>query len=114
MKVIKGIYGDKTNATRGLVHDYLGMDLDYSGKGVVKISMIKYVDKILKVFPEEIGKVSSSLTSDHLFQVRNDDKQKLLPEELARSFHHSVASLLFLCMRARPDTQTAVCSWQLK
>ena len=57
VKVIKGIYGDKTSVTRGPLYDYLGMDLDYSEEGVVNISMIKYMDKILKAFPEEIGKV---------------------------------------------------------
>ena len=34
--------------------------------------------------------------------------KKLLPEEQERAFHHAVAQLLFLCMRARPDIQTAV------
>ena len=33
---------------------------------------------------------------------------KVLPEEQAQAFHYSVAQLLFLCMRARPDIQTTV------
>ena len=38
------IYGSSMSVTRGKVHEYLGMDLDYTGKKNVKISMIKYVD----------------------------------------------------------------------
>ena len=44
-----------------------------------------------------------------LFQTREeDDKSKVLPEEQARHFHHNVAQLLFLAMRARPNIQTAI------
>ena len=49
------------SVTRGKVHEYLGMDLDYTGKKNVKISMIKYVDKVIKDFPEiVITKVCNS------------------------------------------------------
>ena len=46
--------------------------------------------------------------SDNLFTIREDEDRELLPEELASQFHRTVAQLLFLCMRARPDIQTAV------
>ena len=52
------IYGEKLTVHRGLVHDYLGMDLDYTTKGKVVISMIKYVDKILEGFFGRIGCLS--------------------------------------------------------
>ena len=41
--------GNKITVNQGDVHDYLGMDIDYSEKrkGIVKVSMIKYVEKIL-------------------------------------------------------------------
>jgi len=34
------IYGPKLAVKRRKIHDYLGMDLDYSEKGKVKVSMI--------------------------------------------------------------------------
>ena len=43
------IYGQKLVVHRGKYHDYLGMDLDYSHKGEVNISMIKYLKKVLGV-----------------------------------------------------------------
>jgi hypothetical protein len=37
--------------TRGGIHDYLGMTLDYSEKGKVKIKMLDYVDKMQWSYP---------------------------------------------------------------
>ena len=47
---------------------------------------------------------------EHLFKVRADDdpKEELLGDEMASQFHRITAQLLFLCLRARPDIQTAV------
>eukprot|EP00804_Cyclotella_cryptica_P021177 CCRYP_001489-RB/>CCRYP_001489-RB protein AED:0.45 eAED:0.38 QI:0/-1/0/1/-1/0/1/0/491 len=106
------IYGDKITVNRGKYHDYLGMDLDYSVPGKLRVSMIKYVDKILKDFPQAITKTSSTPAADHLFQIRDAEEvakqEKFLSEEQARHFHHTVAQLLFLLTQARRDIQTAV------
>ena len=45
-------YGPNITVSRGETHDYLGMDLDFSTKGVVKIFMIKYVKKIIVIFSQ--------------------------------------------------------------
>jgi hypothetical protein len=42
IKWLKSIYGDDTRALRGKVHDYLGMTLEFTKKGEVKVSMIGY------------------------------------------------------------------------
>ena len=44
---LAGIYGEKMTVTRGIVHEYLGMDLDLSEQGNAKISMIKYICGVL-------------------------------------------------------------------
>ena len=93
---------------RGKYHDYLGMDLDYSHKGEVKISMIKYLKKVLDVFPEGIKGSTPSPAADHLFKIRDKAEARFLPEEQAVAFHHTVAQLLFASARARRDIQTAV------
>ena len=41
---IKGKYGEGLTVHDGHVHDYLGVDHDYSEKGVVKMSMMKHID----------------------------------------------------------------------
>ena len=78
-------------------------------KGKVKISMIRYLQKVLDSFPELIKSKAESPAAEHLFETRDDDPtQKILPEEQAQAFHHTVAQLLFVAMRARPDIQTAI------
>ena len=110
IKSLAKIYGPGITVSRGKVHDYLGMDLDYSGTKNVKISMIKYLKKIFVAFPEKITTTAETPAAEHLFKVAEGDDHttKILPEEQAQAFHHTVAQLLFLCMRARPDIQTAV------
>ena len=90
------------------VHDYLGMDLDYTGHKNVKIFMIKYLRKIFAAFTEEITTTAETPTAEHLFKVAERDIAKALPVAQARAFHHVVMQLLFSCMRAWPDIQTAV------
>ena len=46
------------------------MDLDFSEKGAVKVSMIKYAKKIIGAFPEEIKSTSNSPAVDQIFQIR--------------------------------------------
>jgi hypothetical protein len=60
----------KLNVTCGYRHDYLGMNIDFSSMGLVKISMIPYIGKILAATPKKITGVSSSLAADHLFLIR--------------------------------------------
>ena len=112
VQYLKSKYGDNLAVHTGDVHDYLGVDHDYSEKGVVKLSMMKHLEKIFQDFPEEIGKASLTPASENLFRIRdpeeNDAHKKWLSPERARDFHHSVAQLLFVSTRVRRDIQTAV------
>ena len=103
---------DKLRIKRGKVFYYLGMDLEFeSCPGTMIISMIKYLDAMFEEWPEELKGHIPIPHQDHLFEVRADDdpKKALLNKEMALQFHHTTtAQLLFLCLRARPDIQTAV------
>jgi len=92
--------------TRGHVHEYLGMTIDFSVTGKVKFSMIDYIKEMLDGLPEDMTGESVTPAADHLFTV-NADAEKLNTAE-AEIYHHNTAKLLFLCKRARPDIQTAV------
>ena len=70
--------------------------------------MTKYLEEMINEFPEEIDKKAVTPAADHLFKVRPPSEQKLLSEEQARSFHHAVAKLLFVCIWDRRDIQTAL------
>ena len=65
---------------RGKVHEYLGMDLDFSSAKVFKIGMIKYIKKILEEFPKVIKSAAATPAAEHLFDVREDNKDTILPE----------------------------------
>ena len=107
-----GKYGEKIVVHKGDVHDYLGIDMDFSENGVVQLSMMKHLQKVFEDFPEEIGKSAATPASDHLFVVRdpaeNDREGKWLSKERAIAFHHSVAQMLFISGRVRRDVQTTV------
>ncbi|KAL7559815.1 hypothetical protein ACA910_003979 [Epithemia clementina (nom. ined.)] len=92
---------------RGSVHDYLGMVLDYSDTGKVKIQMFDYIQSLLNNLPPDMDGTSNTPAGEHLFTV-NETNPELLDEATAELFHHNVVKLLFLCKRARPDLQTAV------
>ena len=64
---LKEKYGEGLTVHTGSVHDYLGVDHDYSEKGVVKLSMLKHIDKIFNDFPEKIEKASLRPASENLF-----------------------------------------------
>ena len=85
------------------------MDLEFYEDGSLEVGMLDYVKDVINDFPEDVGRKSyKTPASSHLFQVREDNSDKVLPEEQAVNFHHTVAQLLFLSARARRDIQTAV------
>lgn len=107
-KYLGEIYGPKVKVHRGKIHDFLGMDLDYREKGKVKISMIRYLKKILTSFPKKITGSAPSPAADHLFQVRDPQETKYLTPQEAIDFHHTVYQLLFMSNRARRDIHTPI------
>ena len=111
-KNYESIFEDGSGAmtvSRGVVHKYLGMKLDYSTRGQVKITMIPYIDEILNAFdkadPNAKG-VKSSAAPDNLFKI--DDDCEKLSQAKAVQFHNIVAKTLYATKRARPDTCTAI------
>ena len=101
------IYGDGITFTRGKKFNYLGMDMDYTEKKVLQVSMIPYIDGIIQEFPELIAKISPTPAADCLFTVR-EEGQQLLEKDKAMAIHRTVAQLLFLCMKAHRDIQTGI------
>lgn len=88
--------------TRGKIHDYLGMNIDYSQKGKVIFCMKEFVEQIIKGAPEELlGGPRATPAANHLFDM--DDGTAKLDQERKEIFHHFVAKLLYLCKRTQPD-----------
>jgi hypothetical protein len=56
--------------------------------------------------PEDMDGTATSPAAEYLFKII--DGVELLDEKTSEFFHSTVAKLLFLCKRARPDIQTAI------
>ena len=84
----------KMKVSRGKIHKYLGMTLDYSIKGQCKITMLDYIEETLQMFekvaPKDSGTKSSAAPKD-LF-ITNDKCNKLEPN-MKETFHSLVAKI---------------------
>jgi hypothetical protein len=54
---------------RGKINDYLGMILDYSEPGCVKVAMTENLKKILDEMPEEMDGTATTSAADYLFTI---------------------------------------------
>jgi hypothetical protein len=91
---LKSIYGEDMRVYRGKKHDYLGIYLDYSVPGEVKVTMVDYLKRVITEFPEEITGTASSPAAERLVTIRPDGESVLLEEKRAIAFHHCVAQLI--------------------
>jgi hypothetical protein len=96
----------KMKVARGKVHKYLGMTLDFATAKVVKVTMIDYIDEIIKTwnrackefnngfeFVANCKRIATAAPED-LFKV-DKDALKLIPPE-AKSFHSMIAMMLYV------------------
>jgi hypothetical protein len=93
-------------ATTGMIHDYLGITIDYSEKEKVKFTMYDYLEDIIDEMPDDMKGTAPTPASDNLFDV--DTESPPLNEKESDFFHRTTARLLFAAKRARPDLQVAV------
>ncbi len=109
---LRRIYGELT-IHWGPEHDYLGMIITYHpNQKRISLNMQKYVEGIIEEFEgdnadQKIKLVKTPVT-ENLFQVRKQNNDNILPMEKAKQFHSTVAKLLFLAKRGRPDVLLAV------
>jgi hypothetical protein len=102
-------FGKETplSKSRGKVHDYLGMTLDFSVPGQVTITMIDYIKMICMDLPKGMIGTAATPAANHLFRV-DDENAAPLDKDSADLFVHLMMQLLFLSQRARPDIRTAI------
>lgn len=93
--------------TTGKIHDYLGLQINYSLPGKVVLSMFEYLENIVMEAPADLKPNNCNyLCNANLFQV-NKTSPKLDPET-TELFHRLVVRLLFAAKRSRPDIQLSV------
>ena len=98
-------YGGVTSHS-GDLHNYLGMQWDFTDKGQVTISMEGYVTEILRKYDVRVRYKTPA--TDALFTTDNDSPS--LPPLKQELFHSAVMTLHYLAKRTRSDILTAV-SW---
>jgi hypothetical protein len=112
LRVYESIFEDGSGAMtliRGKIHKYLGMTLEYTIRGQVKITMFDHIDEILAAFDKAEPKGSgtkSSVAPESLFKV--DESCEKLKQDKAVEFHNLVVHTLYATKRARPDTCNAI------
>ena len=102
-----GKHGE-VKATRGKMHEYLGLTFDFRTKGKVRIDMRKYMRKMIDDFEKKyvLNDKATSPAANDLFA--NDEKSPKIDNEMKEDFHTFVAKGLFAAKRGRPDTGTAI------
>jgi len=102
-------FGKETPITisKGKVHDYLGMTIDYAKDGKVMFKMDNFVERLLDEAPADMqSNTAATPAAGHIFQVNKEGKK--LDSKTVDLFHHLVAKLLYLRKRVRPDLHMAV------
>lgn len=95
--------------TRGATHNYLGMVMDFSHKGVVKVSQAGMVEEITRApgvaaLKEAVGPTDDNPKTpctEMLFKSSEDSPA--LTTALAKIVHSITARILFVANRGRPD-----------
>jgi Reverse transcriptase (RNA-dependent DNA polymerase) len=91
----------------GKIHDYLGIQSDFTKKGKVIMTMNDFIQELFKECPDDLMKgMSTTPAAAHLFAI-NPGCEKL-DSETATIYHHLTAQLLYLSKRTCLDLQMAV------
>jgi hypothetical protein len=100
-----GTHG-KVKATRGKLHDYLGMTFDFTQDGKMIVDMSDYIIAMVDDFSNKLKVTDTAPTPapDDLFAAGDGAK---LNKEQQEVFHTFVAKGLLACKRARPDLHTS-------
>jgi hypothetical protein len=94
----------KISVNEGPVVEYLGMIFDYSTEGEVAISMKQMIDEAINEM--NVSGTSACPANLNLFNVNEDSPP--MSKDNSDKFHSSVAKLLYVAKRGRPDILTAV------
>jgi hypothetical protein len=87
--------------TRGKVHDYLEMTLDFSEKGKIKVIMKDYIQDMLDELFSDMDGESATPAGEHLFTVNENPVP--LDEATSQMFHTNTVKLHYCSCRNGPD-----------
>ena len=91
---------------KGEVHDYLGINIDYSNNNCVKFTMYDFLEDVLEEAQEDMKGRSKWPANNKLFDVNKGSPKLSIHDQ--DYFHRMVVKLLFVAKQARLDIQVAV------
>jgi len=97
IKKLDGVYGnqDPLTITRGKIHEYLGITVDFSLKRGVGFSQYDFIKKFWNSLPPDLkGPYRNIPAPDYLFKV--DRHAELLDERRKDDYHSATAKSIFL------------------
>ena len=97
----------KVKATRGKVHEFLGVTYDFRTRGVLKLRMDNYVVRMLEAFSVKLTDKDVAATPAGNNLLERGTGKRLDPKR-SEEFHSQVAKGLFLSKRARPDIHPVI------
>ena len=112
LKVVISIIGKiedkfgKMAVTRGKLHEFLGMKIDFTDGKAVKIDMKEFLKGVINDFWEDLLRNAATPAKRDLFELTIG--AECLDETRADIFHRIVAKLLYVCKRARMDITLTV------
>ena len=94
--------------TRGFRHTFVGVDIEFTKEGTVKLSMDDYINECIKIYQGEIKNSAATPGKGTLFDEDEGEHIVMLDENEAEKFHHTTAKLLYASKRVRIDIDLAV------
>jgi hypothetical protein len=110
--------------TRGKVHKYLGMMLDFAISKIVKVNMLEYVDEIIGSWDKACSELNdgykaisgckriATAAPNDLFKV--DEDAVKLDQVRAKAFHNITAKGIYVTKRVRPDISLSIADFLMK
>jgi len=77
----------KVKAVRGPRHDYLGINLDFSSEGKLRIDMINYIERMCDEFPEKLDGNTKYPWTEKMFAI--DEKSPEMSKKMDVIFTHT-------------------------
>ena len=102
-------YGSREDltVTRGKIHEYLGMTLDFRVKLEVRFSQYEFLKKIFNSLPKSM-KIEIEYTAAPEYLFKTTDNSCPLNDRRKEEFHTITAKTLWVSQRTRPDVQLSV------
>jgi hypothetical protein len=106
---LENVFGKESplSKSRGRIHDYLGMILDFSTPGELQVNMTPYVKMVLSGLPNDMRGKARTPAGSYIFKT-NEENPVYLDQDAADLFHSVTMQLMYLAHRGRPDILLAV------